>query len=83
MTDIDIQIKLFGMFRKNGQNMQLRLPAGSTIGTVKQQISLQLKDTDAALVFESVLANEETILPDGYVLENSMKLSILPPVCGG
>ena len=83
MSDIDIKVKLFGAFRKNGHELKLRLPAGSTIGNVKQQISLRLADTDAPLVFESVLANDEAILPDGYILEDNINLSILPPVCGG
>ncbi|TNE32306.1 MAG: hypothetical protein EP349_02015 [Alphaproteobacteria bacterium] len=83
MTDIDIHIRLFGAFRKNGQSLTLCLPAGSTIASVKQQISLQFTETEAALVFDSVLADEESILPDGFVLENNINLSILPPVCGG
>lgn len=83
MADIDIKIKLFGAFRKNGHELQLCLPAGSTIGNVKQKISLQLADADAALVYDSVLADENTILPDGYILEENANLSILPPVCGG
>ena len=83
MTDIDIHIKLFGAFRKNGHALTLCLPAGSTVAAVKQQISRQINETDAALVFDSVLADDAAILPDSYVLENNINLSILPPVCGG
>jgi len=83
VTDIDIHIKLFGAFRKDGSELKLRVPKGSTVENVKQQMSQKLTNTDAALVFDSVLADEGSILPDGYVLENNVDLSILPPVCGG
>lgn len=83
MADIDIKIKLFGAFRKNGHELHLRLPSGSTISNVKRQISLQLAGADAALVNDSVLADDNAILPDGYILQENARLSILPPVCGG
>jgi molybdopterin converting factor small subunit len=36
-----------------------------------------------ALIYDSVFANDTTILNDGEKILSSCGLSILPPVCGG
>lgn len=81
MTDITIQMKFFGAFRKFGEYVNFSVPAGSTIATVKN--ILQAKLDGETLVSNSVLANNDTILRDSDIVENDTELLVLPPVCGG
>ncbi len=81
MSDISIHMKLFGAFRKFGESLDFSMPVGSTIAEVKT--ALQQKLNGEGLVFDSVLANDNSILRDHDVLDKDAELSILPPVCGG
>ncbi len=83
MSELSISLKLFGSFRKFGQVLNLRVPTGSTILTVKEKISKTIDGQESELVFDSVLADNDAILPDTHILNEDIKLSILPPVCGG
>lgn len=83
MKQIAIDIKLFGAFRKFGKTLALKVPSGSSAGFVKEALSRMLKGGEAALVFDSALADDKKILPDDHILETDAALSILPPVCGG
>ncbi len=83
MTDISIHMKLFGAFRKFGDALDFSVPAGSTGAVIKKALSTLLKGSEASLVFDSVLANDNAILPDNHVFKSDVRLSILPPVCGG
>lgn len=79
MPEITIQIQFYGAFRKFGASQSITLASGSTATQVKQALSKTL----GALVHDSVLANDNTVLPNSYVFEEDATLSILPPVCGG
>ena len=83
MTEIAIHIKLFGAFRKFGDALHFSVPAGSTVATIKKVMSEFIKGKESTLVFDSVLANDNAVLPDNYIFEADAKLCILPPVCGG
>ena len=56
---------------------------GVTADGVKQELAKKLGQNYQALVADSVLANDDQILPSGFVIGGEMPLSILPPVCGG
>ncbi len=79
MSEITIQIQFYGAFRKFGASQSITLASGSNVTQVKQALS----ETLGALVHDSVLANDNTVLPNGYVFKEDATLSILPPVCGG
>lgn len=79
MPNITIQIQFYGAFRKFGASQSITLASGCTVTHVKQALS----ETLGALVHDSVLANDNAVLPNGYVFEEDVMLSILPPVCGG
>ena len=79
MSNITIQIQFYGAFRKFGASQSITLASGSTVTQVKQVLSETLGD----LVHDSVLANDNAVLPNSYVFEEDVTLSILPPVCGG
>ncbi len=81
MAEITIHMKLFGAFRKFGESVDFSVPTGSTIATVKTALQKLLDGN--GLVQDSVLANDNSILRDDYVIEGDAELSILPPVCGG
>lgn len=81
MSDITINMKFFGAFRKFGESLDLSVPMGSSIKLIK--ICLQDKLDGEGLVNDSVLASETAILRDNDIINNNTNLSILPPVCGG
>ena len=81
MSNISINIKLFGAFRKFGECLDFSVPTGSTVATIKT--ILQDRLNGEKLVLDSVLANDNAVLRDNDVLDTDTKLSILPPVCGG
>ena len=87
---IQIQIKLFGGFRKyeNGNDLFLLLKEESSIAEIREVFIERMKIensnfNETALVFDSVFANEENILMDTDKISQSTILAILPPVCGG
>jgi molybdopterin converting factor small subunit len=82
-TMITIDMRLFGAFRAYGETIRLQVPAGSPVTTVKQALGNALGTQARDLVADSVVANDETILPADYVIAENTELSILPPVCGG
>lgn len=79
MSNITIQVQFYGAFRKFGASQSVTLASGSTVTHIKQALS----ETLGALVHDSVLANDNAVLPNSYVFEEDVTLSILPPVCGG
>jgi molybdopterin converting factor small subunit len=83
MSEIKITVRLFGAFRKYGDSMDMVCPSGSTVGYIKEQISTLVDESDKSLVFESAIANDQQIIKADTIFEESSKLSILPPVCGG
>lgn len=83
MNDITINMKLFGAFRQYGETLEFRVRAGSPVAAIKERLGHVLGDQAKALIGDSVLADEKAILPDDFVFGDDVRLSILPPVCGG
>ena len=85
-----IKIRLFGTFRKWSESgeVELDIPLQATVSDLKSVIEQELKKNPRTsdlsdIVFRSVLADEHRILKDSEGIEDSVTLSILPPVCGG
>ena len=83
MSTLILPIKFFGMFRKFGEQVEVEIPAGSSVVQIKNIITQKLGEENKDLVNSSVLANATDILPDAYIFNEEQNLSILPPVCGG
>lgn len=83
MSEIIISMRLFGAFRKYGETVNFGIRAGSRVAAVKEALGNVLGEQARGLIRDSVLANDETILPGDYIFNQDVKLSILPPVCGG
>lgn len=83
VSDIKIKIIFFGGFRKLGKNIDIIVPKGSSVNTVKEALVLALNGKEEHLIGASVLANDNAILQDDTVFNEDVQLSILPPVCGG
>ena len=83
MTMINYSIKCFGVFRQFGDQLNVSVNAGSSVQQIKAALVQQLGEQHKILVGESVLANDNEILPNAYILQAETPLSILPPVCGG
>lgn len=82
MSMISIEIKPFGIFRNFGI-VQCVVEAGSDTFKLKAALVEKLGLAQHQLVMDSVLADDDKILPANAVFNESMSLSILPPVCGG
>ena len=80
---ITYSIKCFGVFRQFGDKLSVAVDAGSSVQKIKAVLVQQLGEQHKTLVEESVLANDNEILPNAYILQEETSLSILPPVCGG
>lgn len=76
-------MRLYGGFRKYRDNVEFSVPVGTPVSDVKEALCQTLGPQSRELIMDSVVANDQTILPQGYVIEGDMRLSILPPVCGG
>lgn len=87
---IQLQIRLFGVFRKfHPSPVALTVATGTTVRTLKTVLGLELQKlnggifTEQALLAQSALATDHAVLEDGACLTESAQLAILPPVCGG
>lgn len=83
MSTLDLSIKCFGVFRQFGDQLSLSIEPGSSVQQIKEALAQQLGKQHQTLIEESVLANDNDILPNTYILQSETALSILPPVCGG
>ncbi len=83
MSMMTLPIKCFGVFRKFGESLNVDIAVGSSVLEVNQALIQKLGQDQKVLVEESVLANDNEILPNVYILKEETTLSILPPVCGG
>lgn len=83
MSDINITMRLFGAFRKHGETVTFTMPRGCTAESVKARLAEVLNQSDAGLIGESALANDNEIISGDTVLLRDCQLAILPPVCGG
>jgi molybdopterin converting factor small subunit len=83
MTDINIKIRLFGAFRKYGEELSFTVPAEGGLPAVRQKLESLVNANDKALIKSSVFANDECILDENAHISQDVRLAILPPVCGG
>lgn len=83
MNEITISMRLFGAFRKYGETVEFAIHTGSPVAVIKDALGNVLGEQARGLIRDSVLANDETILPGDYIFDRDARLSILPPVCGG
>jgi molybdopterin converting factor small subunit len=81
MNSVKIQLKLFGAFRERSPSpeINIEMTRGSSLKELRQHLASSLGE----LIHDSALANHSEILKDSYVIEDSMTLAVLPPVCGG
>jgi molybdopterin converting factor small subunit len=80
---LQIQIRFHGGFRKYGECIALDVPQGCDVARVKEALLKALNGQDEALIGDSVLADDASILASNHVFMKGCTLSILPPVCGG
>ncbi|MGK5087616.1 hypothetical protein WDW86_08665 [Bdellovibrionota bacterium FG-2] len=85
---IEVKVKYFGAFKRLGSELNVNLVSECSVGEFRRHLSEEIKLHDpqameAALVSDSVFADESHILSDEARISKSMTLSVLPPVCGG
>ena len=88
---IDIQLRLFGAFRKYelGESLlRFQIPAGSSVKDVKAVVAARLRERvpefkEEQLLEDSALADESQVLGNHWVAARGCTLALLPPVCGG
>ncbi len=87
---ITLTISLFGAFRPygNGDTLTLEVQRGANAAAIKNRLKEVLKQScpefdKAALVDESALADDTQVLAEDATVQESARLAILPPVCGG
>ena len=83
MKNVTVKMRLYGAFRKYDDSVQLSVPLGSPVTAVQDALCQALGPQSRDLVMDSVIANDQTILPPGFIIDADSSLSILPPVCGG
>ena len=83
MSEITLTIQLFGAFREYGDVVDLKVPAGSDLQDLKKALVNKLGEGQAALIQDSALATQTTVLTTNTNLTKDTTLAILPPVCGG
>jgi molybdopterin converting factor small subunit len=92
MSAIQVQVRLFGAFRKYATDeLIVELPRGSRVGALRRRLADELRRrcptfVDEALLDVSVLADAHRVLADGDVVDGGagrVSLAVLPPVCGG
>ncbi len=87
---LEVKVRLFGAFREYSENnvLHFEFEPGASLATIKQSLEhrfsvLRPDKPAAALLAQSVLADDQAVLAEGFVLEKSQELAIIPPVCGG
>jgi hypothetical protein len=87
-----VKIRFFGALRPFADadgffRFELRSIAPPQAGGLKALLLEEVRargfQMDSALLLESVIADEESILQDGDPLPGLEGLAVLPPVCGG
>lgn len=86
----EIEIKLFGAFRKYVPAGKIKLQLDRQCSALEfkekihQALRLQFPNyTEASLVFESALATNSEVLTEETMIDGHGNLALLPPVCGG
>jgi len=80
---IKIDVRLFGAFRKYGENISLSVPSGSSMQEIKNKLAEELSLTEMDLINDSAMANDNEIIGSDFIFTQDSELAILPPVCGG
>jgi molybdopterin converting factor small subunit len=87
-----IRVRFFGALRRCADRdgfFELPVDAGAILsaGELKRILTSEFEKrgfrNDLALVSESVIADDETILQDHEPVQVREGLAVLPPVCGG
>ncbi|MDQ2068672.1 MoaD/ThiS family protein [Natronospira bacteriovora] len=82
----EVEIKLFGAFRQYSPEtaIAVSLPESADVATLRQAFADKLGDDNArALLQSSAFATDEAVLNEGDTVPAGVRISILPPVCGG
>lgn len=86
----EIEIKLFGAFRKfvSSGSIKVQVPSQTTVVQLKEIVNSKLRSQspdfkDSSLVYESALATEFEVLAEDDMIKDLHHLALLPPVCGG
>ena len=80
---ININMRLFGAFRKFGESVTFSLPSGATVHQLKETLAAALNNADPLLIADSAIANDHEIIGADHIFTQDCRLAILPPVCGG
>ena len=90
---IDIEMKMFGVFRKfqkDKKPITFKIKSPASIEQVKKVLSVRLSENSKEfdgnaeqLIMDSAIADDNEVLTSNTILDHSCSLSILPPVCGG
>jgi molybdopterin converting factor small subunit len=83
-----MKINFYGAFRKYGDHEILDLPKGSSAGELKDFLAKHLSGKipgfpDAALIRDSAIACNDSIVDSSHKVQAEDVVAILPPVCGG
>ena len=85
-----VEIKLFGALRKYAPGGRLQLPVApeTLVAGLRERLRHALRERDAAFTDDGLLdatafADDERVLRDEEPLDERMRVSALPPVCGG
>lgn len=88
---IEIELKLFGSFRKyekQGTPIRVSSVEPLSITHLKEILDSRFKElferfSDSELIRDSAIADDTQVLGQNHVISRSCTLLILPPVCGG
>jgi len=79
-----IKIRLFGAFRKYGNEIDIEIPDGSIVSDMKKLLVEALGDDSRELVYSSRFATDKNMLDDdSEITKNLSEVAIVPPVSGG
>lgn len=85
-----IKVRCFGAFRKYvpSGSLEIEVTEQDLVSDFKVKLSKAIESinqnfSDSQLIHESVVANQNEVLPLNYLLEKETEVAILPPVCGG
>ncbi len=80
-----VTISLYGAMRAydTGAPMIMQISDGANRDELRSAITEFLQITDIELFASCALADENQIIGADYCVSGDLKISILPPVCGG
>lgn len=80
---IEIELLLFGRFRRLSAERSHRIfcDPGVTVADIRRLVGEEWRHEDS--VADAVLATEDRVLRDEEQIFETVRLALLPPVCGG